>query len=152
MVTRAPYKITISDDARLGSSACQLLGRAVRVTLREHGVKEARIGLALLSDPEMAALNEERLGHAGPTDVLTFDLHEHADCLEGEIAMSVETAGRQALQRGHSVKAELALYAVHGVLHLLGYDDKDPVEADKMHAMEDTILQLVGLGTVFSKT
>ncbi len=69
--------------------------------------------------------------------------------VEGEIIVSADTAAREARARGHSFEAELALYAVHGTLHLLGYDDNDQEAADRMHVMEDDILTKLGVGTVY---
>lgn len=98
----------------------------------------------------MAQLNEKHLGHHGPTDVLTFDLGDGGTEIEGEIVISLDTARREAKRRGHSTSAEVALYAVHGALHLLGYDDHDPRRAARMHRMEDEILQSVGLRAVYA--
>lgn len=100
----------------------------------------------------MALLNERHLGHHGSTDVLTFDLGDGGADIEGEIVISLDMARREAKRRGHSAQAEVALYAVHGVLHLLGYDDHDPRHAARMHRMEDEILQACGMGKVFGTT
>ncbi len=69
--------------------------------------------------------------------------------VEGEIIVSADTAAREACARGHSCEAELALYAVHGTLHLLGYDDNDPGAADRMHEIEDEILTKLGVGAIY---
>ena len=69
--------------------------------------------------------------------------------IDGEIVMSVETASREVKRLGHTVQAELALYAVHGTLHLLGYDDRTATEANLMHAVEDEILEAMGFGAVY---
>jgi probable rRNA maturation factor len=126
----------------------------VKAVLGAHGVQRAKIGLRLVSDEEMASMNQKHLHHEGPTDVLTFDLRdEDTDCgLEGEIALSVETARREGESIGHGVEAELALYAVHGVLHLLDYRDDAKDVAASMHAMEDRILGSLGLGAVYASS
>lgn len=152
MPTAGTYQVTISGQAALPASGRALLRRAVKAALRAHGVQRAKVGLRLVSDEEMASMNQKHLSHEGPTDVLTFDLRdEGADCdLEGEIALSVETAGREAESLGHSLDAELALYAVHGVLHLLNYQDDSRDAAATMHEMEDRILGSLGLGAVYA--
>lgn len=71
--------------------------------------------------------------------------------LEGDIIVSADTAAREAEARGHDLAAELALYAVHGALHLLGYDDADPADAQRMHDMEDEVLSAVGIGPVYGR-
>jgi len=127
--------------------------KAIRAVLRRHGVGRARISVALLNDAAMAQLNRDFLGHNGPTDVLSFDLRDAKDgqtAIDGEIVMSVETAVKQARKRGHTVEAELALYAVHGTLHLLGYDDRRKADAVRMHAAEDEVLSSIGFGAVYA--
>ncbi|MFQ5591867.1 MAG: rRNA maturation RNase YbeY [Phycisphaerae bacterium] len=135
-----------------------LLQSAVQATLRRHGVRGGRISVAVVSDACIAQLNGSYLDRHEPTDVLSFDLRDHsapddndvsAAPVDGEIVVSLETAVRQAKRRNHAVDAELALYAVHGTLHLLGYTDSDETDAARMHRMEDTILGSLGLGPVF---
>jgi len=121
--------------------------KAIRAALLRHGVVKARISVALVNDAAMARLNRDYLGHNRPTDVLSFDLRDEASAkntIDGDIAMSVDMAVKQARKRGHAVEAELALYAVHGTLHLLGYDDRRRTGAARMHAMESEILSSLG--------
>ena len=59
---------------------------------------------------------------------------------------------RQAAQRGHSTEAELALYLTHGLLHNLGFNDADKAAAERMHDMEDEILQQAGFGVVYNRS
>jgi len=121
---------------------------AIRATLRRHGAVRARISVAMVNDAAMTRLNRKHLGRNGPTDVLSFDLRDTTDeetAIDGEIVMSVETAVKESRRRGHVVEAELALYAVHGILHLLGYDDQRKADATRMHAMEKEILSSIGM-------
>lgn len=100
----------------------------------------------------MAALHKEFLDVEGPTDVLTFD-HEHARdgrCLVGEIVLCVPFARRAAVRRGTELERELLLYALHGVLHLSGFDDLTTSKYETMHAEEDRILAAIGVGAVFA--
>ncbi len=125
------------------------------MTLRRNDVASANLGVALVTDETIAELNGRFLAHPGPTDVLTFCLADHetdaADefDVEGEIVASVETAERESLHRDHAVESELALYVVHGTLHLLGYNDGDRKDAERMHREEDDILDALGLGRVY---
>lgn len=151
------YQITVTRVTDTESVDDLGLRKAIEATLRRHQSRAARIGVALVDDGRMAELNQRHLRHAGPTDVLTFDLRDGktgpggADdpAVEGEIVVSVETAAREAASRGHHLDAELALYVVHGTLHLLGYDDDREEDAAHMHALEDEILAGIGVGTVF---
>lgn len=146
------YHIAIAHVCGRHSIPDSGLIEAVRATLDRHHVSAGRISVALVDDPRMAELNEAHLNHKGATDVLTFDLGEPGrEGVEGEIVLSVDTAHREAHRRGHSLEAELALYAVHGTLHLLGLDDGSQLEAVKMHEVEDEILASLGYGQVFGK-
>lgn len=114
-----------------------LLRRAVRLVVEGEGVKSAEIGLALVTDEEIAALNWQYLRHQGPTDVITFPLSEpDAVPLEGEIVLSAETARREAARRGLEPLRELCLYVIHGVLHLCGYDDRTQARRRLMRVRE----------------
>jgi len=126
----------------------------------QAGVERGRIGLAVVDDDEMAALHEQYKQVEGTTDVLTFDLRESSDerpgelpgePLDADIVLCVDEARRQASRRGHAVRAELLLYAVHGLLHLLDFDDADDEAAAAMHAREDELLTAAGLGPLFAK-
>ncbi len=144
--------ITTLDRVKAGRVAP--IRRAIGATLRLHGVKRACLSVALVDDATMADLHRTFLGRRGPTDVLSFDLNgsEGAHRVDGEIVLSVDTAAREAKRRGHAVDAELALYAVHGLLHLLGHDDRTARGAARMHRLEDEILGSLGIGAVFGGT
>lgn len=119
------------------------------------GVDQGQINLAIVDDDRMAECHQQYCGEPGTTDVLTFDLRDEpgrADAdvpIEGDIVLCIDVAARQAQQRGHDTRLELLLYAVHGLLHLLGEDDHDPADYQKMHRREDELLKRAGLGPVF---
>ena len=100
----------------------------------------------------MAALHEQFLGIPGPTDVLTFPLDEDGQgrVTAGEVVICVPEARRQAKRNGVGVERELLLYALHGMLHLCGYDDRTAAAFRTMHATEDRILTQLGVGPVFN--
>lgn len=137
-----------------GPSTSTWLKKNYRAVLRQAGVGECAIHLHIVSDKEMAQLHQQHAGVAGTTDVLTFDLRDDpADPLiEADIVMCIDEAHRQANVRNHDVNTELLLYATHGLLHLLGYDDHDPAQSQRMHKREDELLQAVGLGEVYHAT
>jgi probable rRNA maturation factor len=114
------------------------------------GVERCELNLAVVDDEQMSELHGQYLGIAGTTDVLTFDLRDDPDQpVEGDIVICIDEARRQAGDRGHDTRLELLLYAVHGLLHLLGEDDHDPADYEKMHKREDDLLTRAGLGAVF---
>lgn len=103
----------------------------------------------------MATLHQHHLGIVGPTDVLTFDLGSDRTqhLVDAEIIICAEVARRQAARRGGTSRqfhAELALYLVHGILHLAGFDDHNSHAATRMHAREDALLRAMGLGSVYT--
>ena len=91
------------------------------------------VEVAIVSDRVIADVHKRFMDIPGPTDVITF---EH-----GEIVMSAETAAVYATRYGVSVEAELALYTVHGLLHLNGYGDTSARDAARMRKIQKRILQ-----------
>lgn len=112
----------------------------------------AEISIALLGDSKMAALHKQFMNIPGPTDVLTFEIDHDARgrIIAGEVVVCVPYARREAARRKSDVNHELLLYALHGVLHLSGYDDLTPKDHARMHAEEDRILEKIGIGRIFS--
>src|SRR5205823_1506484 len=102
------------------------LREVVRTVLEGEHIKDAEISLAFVDSPTIHRLNQRYLQHDEPTDVLSFPLSEpNAAKLAGELVIGAEVAKAQAEERGHDVQAELALYVIHGLLHLCGYDDHE---------------------------
>jgi rRNA maturation RNase YbeY len=87
-------------------------------------------------------LNVEYLDHDTLTDVITFDNSDDADIIEGDIFISVERVRENAQDLGVSFRDELHRVMIHGVLHLLGYHDKDLLSQTAMRAKEDHCLSL----------
>jgi probable rRNA maturation factor len=117
-----------------------------RAVLEGEGVEDAQISLAFVDNPTIHRLNKRYLDHDEPTDVLSFPLSEPgARKLTGELVIGAEVAQAQAQARGHDAQAELALYVIHGLLHLCGHDDKTPVGAAEMRRRERHYLAEVGL-------
>ena len=121
----------------------------VRAVLEGEGVGDARISLAFVDNPTIHRLNQRYLQHDEPTDVLSFPLSPPgAARLEGELVLGAEVALAQAAARGHDAQAELALYVIHGLLHLCGYDDHDEAGAAAMRERERRYLGQLGLPDV----
>lgn len=128
------------------------LRRGLSRCLPHVHTKLRSVSLALVGDARMAQLHEQFLSVPGTTDVITFELEHDARGrpTEGEIVVCVPVARREARRRGLSVGRELLLYALHGVLHLSGYDDLTAAEHRRMHLAEDRILTAAGFGRVFA--
>lgn len=119
---------------------------ALHVLVMESAPEEAELSIALVSDEEMARLNEQYRGIAGPTDVLSFGCDDPCLATEGEpillgdVIIAPEVAQRQAAENGVTVEAELNLLLVHGILHLFGYDHDRDEDAAVMQERERVVL------------
>ncbi len=118
------------------------LGRAVLETLRSERVPAAHIEAAVVDDRRIHEVNRRFLEHDYPTDVISFCYA--TEPLEGELIISAERAAMVAREENSSMRLELLWYAVHGTLHLLGYDDRSPVDRAAMRSRERDILRRLG--------
>lgn len=115
-----------------------LVARALPLCLAETGPLPPvldglpEIAASIVSPSAMSRVHVDFLGIAGPTDVITFDY--------GEILVCAAVAAENAARYRQSLDDELALYVIHGLLHLQGYDDLEPAAARQMHARQAKIL------------
>lgn len=123
-------------------------------TLAMEGVREAMaLTLVLVDDPAIHDLNRRFLNHDEPTDVITFGLDDgdetdlgfvlpagDAPRQLGEIYISCERAAAQSVEWGSSPEREIRFLAIHGILHLLGWDDATPTLRARMLARQEEIL------------
>jgi probable rRNA maturation factor len=103
----------------------------------------ARISIALISDREMRALNRRWRGKDGATDVLSFPLGERGAL--GDVAISLDTAKRQAREGGWPLSVELRRLLAHGILHCRGYDHERREDARRMARAERRLLGKAGM-------
>jgi len=151
---RHAITVEISDTQshlRVGSEFLTMLVRNVLVS---EAVKRASISLALVDDATIQDVNRRHLGHDQPTDVISFGLSEPGDEeLIGAVVVSAEMAASIAAETaGVDPFAELALYVVHGLLHLCGYGDKSQKEVDAIRRREAEIMALAGLPHTYPLT
>ena len=112
--------------------------------LRHEGVPgDPEISLVLCDNLFIRSLNAQYRGQDKPTDVLSFAQDDPN--LLGDIVISLPTAARQAEAAGWSLADEVALLAVHGLLHLLGYDDETEAGAWEMQAKTEAALRDAGI-------
>lgn len=136
-------KITVSnrqkkvkfDLARLRRLARSALAECLKNPAHASPVLPQLSGVevTVISDAAIAGVHERFMQIEGPTDVITFD--------HGEILISAETASRNAARFGKSPGDELALYVIHGLLHLNGFSDKLPADAARMRRVQTRILK-----------
>jgi probable rRNA maturation factor len=136
--------IELTDQQTALATDTVTLKSAARQILLDHGPPTARVSIAIVDDPTIHALNQRYLQHDYPTDVLSFVLDQSADGLEGEVVVSIDTAVDQATEYGTSPQQELLLYVIHGMLHLVGFDDTTDDLRERMRAAERQYLQQFG--------
>jgi probable rRNA maturation factor len=126
----------------------QLVESAAQACLESVHQQDAELSILLADDETIQRLNREYLDIDAPTDVLSFpagdtDPESGAQYL-GDIVISLPRAQAQAAAAGHAPSDELQLLAVHGVLHLVGYDHADPEEKAAMWALQAQVLAVLG--------
>ncbi|EHQ91710.1 metalloprotein, YbeY/UPF0054 family [Desulfosporosinus youngiae DSM 17734] len=135
-----------------------LLNQAINEAIRmSEGPEEAEVSLMLVDDQRIHALNLEYRGVDRPTDVLSFALQEEMeeepeieeeDEMLGDIVISVERARDQAVEYGHSFEREIIYLAVHGTLHLLGFDHEEEIDKQEMRVKEEAVMAKLKLERV----
>ncbi len=138
-------EVEISDtQGHLRTDASEVIELARRVLIGE-GRRDASISIALVDQVSIHTLNRVHLSHDWPTDVISFTLSNPDEpTLVGELVVSAEMAVATAAEDGATPRDELALYIVHGLLHLCGYDDSNESDAAEMRRREDEILTDLG--------
>ncbi len=146
----AGIEVEISDTQSHLDVDPRRLHDVVRRTLALEGVEAGSISVALVDDAAIRVINARHLGHDWPTDVISFGLSDPGDPeLSGELVVSAEMAAATARAVGAEPFAELALYVVHGLLHLCGHDDRTSEDAASIRAREGEVLAELGLVNTF---
>jgi len=126
--------------------------RWVSLILKKPGYQDSEISILFVDDEEIRVLNKNYRGKDRTTDVLSFSQLEevknsklqtpNSELLLGDVVISLETAKRQAKERGHSFEKEVFILLTHGILHLLGYDHEGNRKmAHEMRRMEREIIE-----------
>jgi probable rRNA maturation factor len=146
----SPYLITVQMEpqyeAELDADRLHKLAMGV---LESEGVQgPVEVGIVVTTDDEVLELNRQYLGHDWKTDVLSFGMSGDEDFVTpgerpaylGDVAISYDRAAEQAPEFGHSTADEVATLLVHGLLHLLGYDDAEDGERERMHTRQNELI------------
>ena len=122
---------------RLQSTGRKALPKVLAVARDQHSalLKLDEVEISLIDDNTIADVHQRFMDIPGATDVITFD--------HGEIHISVETAQSQAIEFLHDFERELALYIVHGLLHLAGHEDATDEGLARMDELQSAILDQV---------
>ncbi|WP_221567634.1 rRNA maturation RNase YbeY [Alkalihalobacillus sp. TS-13] len=147
------YDETEQLDESLISEVESLLQHAAKEELVKQGTE---LSVTFVTNVRIQEINSEYRGIDRPTDVISFALEDEVEgevkileddhpILLGDIIISIEKASEQAEGYGHSFMREVGFLAVHGFLHLLGYDHMDDEDEKKMLGRQDAILNSYGL-------
>lgn len=122
--------------------------RAVRKVLQHEGIERSSLCVVFVSDPAIKQLNQKFLRHRYVTDVLTFDYSplpkaSRPKALHGEIIVAPARARAQAKFYGTAFDQELTLCVVHGVLHLLGFNDHRLRDIRNMRRKERELMRML---------
>jgi probable rRNA maturation factor len=169
--------LTIANRQRARKINVRRLREIAAALLAELAGTEAALEISLVSPAQMARVNQTFLRHEGPTDVITFDYREtpprqrsapvpaaarplagrrssspaNDAPLNGELFICPAVAVLQARQFSTVWRSELVRYLIHGLLHLLGHDDLDPVSRRRMKRVEGRLLRDVSRRFALSK-
>ena len=141
----------LTEDAALTALTIRAVGA---VLAQEQPSAALEVGVLLTDDAELQRLNRDFRGKDAPTDVLSFAddvasaFVSAPDQLRylGDIAISLDRAREQAVEYGHALSRELAFLAVHGTLHLLGYDHERGAQDEAlMRQREEAVMSALGL-------
>jgi probable rRNA maturation factor len=125
------------------------LQKKAQAILNALGSPEGELSILVVDDSEIKTLNKNYLNRSGPTNVIAFPMKEgdFSDInpqLLGDVVISTETAGREALQSGISTEERFTQLLVHGILHLFGFDhEKSEQDARKMEKKSNELLRLI---------
>lgn len=114
----------------------------VKKAIAEEGFELKTLNYIFCSDDYLLSINREYLRHDTYTDIITFNNSDTDDTVEADIFISIDRVGENARERNISFEDELDRVLIHGVLHLVGYDDKSSAEAILMREKEEAYLSL----------
>lgn len=140
----------IADDPLPESHWNDSIRRAAAAALVHRGFAVGEVGIRITNDEKIRIINRVHLGHDYETDVISFGYTAEAPRIEGELAVSLDTARRTAEALAWSIEHELLLYVVHGTLHLTGMDDQDPQSRRMMRDAEVAVMRTLGIDMVDS--
>mgnify|MGYP000546817372 FL=1 len=130
----------------------EILEPLLTYALEVENVDNLEFNVIIINNEEIHKINKEYRGIDRPTDVISFALEDYKDIkyendyrVLGDIYISVDKVREQAKEYGHSEKRELAFLAVHGLLHLLGYDHMEKEDEKVMFSKQELILDGYGI-------
>ncbi len=135
-------KVAISSTQKAIRVPRKRIAALVDFVARAQGCRVVDVDLAVVDSAKMAELNRRYLRHAGATDVLSFDLSESPKAgLSVQLIVCGDLAVTEAAARNLKPTRELMLYIVHGLLHVMGYEDQSTRGSVRMQARQEELLE-----------
>ncbi|MCH1624975.1 rRNA maturation RNase YbeY [Fredinandcohnia quinoae] len=147
----------IDEVGEISDEECQKINELLQVAAKMEGIiSETELSITFVDNDRIQEINRDYRDKDQPTDVISFALEEMGEgemeiigldmpTILGDIIISIPRAREQAEEYGHSFMRELGFLAVHGFLHLLGYDHGNTEEEHEMFSKQKEILEAYGL-------
>ena len=132
-------KVVVFNDSLYKRSPKKTISILLEKVIRREGISNAHINVIYVDDKKIKIINENYLNHNYSTDVISFNLTEKKELI-GEIYISLETAEKQAKEYNVSLTNEIKRLAIHGALHIAGYDDNTKEKRNMMTSLENKYL------------
>ena len=113
----------------------------IGTVVEEQGFRVGELYYYFCSDDALLDINQRRLGHDFYTDIVTFPLGEENELVSSEFCISLDRVAENCLNFGRSFESELLRVMIHGVLHLIGFDDHSEEEQKAMRSQEEKCLE-----------
>lgn len=114
----------------------------IGTVVEEQGFRVGELYYYFCSDDALLDINQRRLGHDFYTDIVTFPLGEENELISSEFCISLDRVAENCLNFGRSFESELLRVMIHGVLHLIGFDDHSEEEQKAMRSQEEKCLEM----------
>ena len=134
-----------SEKVRFKLSSERKTSNWIKSVVKKEGAKLASLNYIFCSDEYLKKINIQYLKHNTYTDIITFNYNPSESEIEGEIYISVDRVRENAKSFDSDFQTELHRVLIHGVLHLLGFNDKSKREKSLMREKEDTYLSLLNI-------
>lgn len=146
----------LDETETLEDQTLQFVERILQHAATEEDISAAELSVSFVTNDMIQGINKEYRGKDAPTDVISFAMEEMGEGemevvgalvprMLGDIIISIDRTKEQAADYGHSFERELGFLAVHGFLHLLGYDHIAKEDETKMFAKQEAILSTLGI-------
>ncbi|WP_313903024.1 rRNA maturation RNase YbeY [Planococcus salinarum] len=146
----------MDETESLKETDMQFVERILQHAAKEEKIEDAELSVSFVTNDKIREINREYRDKDQPTDVISFAMEEQGEGevviqdsgeprVLGDIIISLDRTREQAADYGHSFERELGFLAVHGFLHLMGYDHMNEEDEKNMFAKQDVILSSLGI-------